>query len=252
MAGSDVYLVNINRLPPKHGSCDDSATSADVYAASLNTSYSKLSCLKSCYRLIAQRHCNCSMPIYYVEDRESVCDMADDEVDACTSSLHTTVPDEYDACDKSCPQPCSEVDYDMLVSAAAWPSENYKKYLEDKVSQSNYLLMGKDLEEEDFVKLYVYFKDLMYQKIDQQKAYESQNLISDIGGQLGLWLGLSAITIGELCGLLLSLFRSLTAVSPKDDNSSKTPVKPFSSPLEMDPGKGDVMMSDVKKGGFDV
>ena len=46
------------------------------------------------------------------------------------------------------------------------------------------------------------------------------NLISDLGGQLGLWLGLSAITIGELCSLLFTVGRSMTSTWFADPETS--------------------------------
>ncbi|KAK7116105.1 hypothetical protein V1264_001848 [Littorina saxatilis] len=238
----------IIRLEPPHGTCDYRGSTTDLYTKNYNTTYSKLSCLKSCYQTIVNRYCNCSWPMYYISDTTNVCNLTDHTVDTCTAGLTSAVPDEYATCDALCPQPCNEVEYDMLSSSAAWPSEKYENYLINKLKQSNYLLMdGKDAD--NFVKLNVYFKDLMYEKVEQQKAYESESLISDIGGQLGLWLGLSAITIGEICGLLLSLFRSLSSIGPKkDDDTFDTPVKPFSKDLE--PATGGMMLNDVKSRGF--
>ncbi|KAH3711511.1 hypothetical protein DPMN_071180 [Dreissena polymorpha] len=58
------------------------------------------------------------------------------------------------------------------------------------------------------LKVDVFYTRLMLKKVEQKKAYESENLISDIGGQLGLWLGLSAITFGELIDLCVSMGRA--------------------------------------------
>ena len=45
--------------------------------------------------------------------------------------------------------------------------------------------------------------------------FQSQNLISDVGGQLGLWLGLSAITIGEFIEFFVAIFKAATARAVK-------------------------------------
>lgn len=74
-----------NRLHPPHGACNDElGYQHDMYALNSNASYSKLSCLKSCYQAIVERHCNCSVPSYYVVNRDNVCNMTDDIVSTCT------------------------------------------------------------------------------------------------------------------------------------------------------------------------
>ncbi|KAK7116106.1 hypothetical protein V1264_001849 [Littorina saxatilis] len=116
----------IIRLEPPHGTCDYRGSTTDLYTKNYNTTYSKLSCLKSCYQTIVNRYCNCSWPMYYISDTTNVCNLTDHTVDTCTAGLTSAVPDEYATCDALCPQPCNEVEYDMLSSSAAWPSEKYE------------------------------------------------------------------------------------------------------------------------------
>ena len=55
--------------------------------------------------------------------------------------------------------------------------------------------------------------------------FQSQNLISDIGGQLGLWLGLSAITIGELIEFIASICKlSSKKILGRNGDEAKTPI----------------------------
>lgn len=48
--------------------------------------------------------------------------------------------------------------------------------------------------------------------------FQSQNLISDVGGQLGLWLGLSAITFGEMIEFFMAIFKAFTAKAVRRRN----------------------------------
>ena len=44
----------------------------------------------------------------------------------------------------------------------------------------------------------VFFEALNYETIEQKKAYEVPGLLGDIGGQMGLFIGASILTILEL------------------------------------------------------
>ena len=43
------------------------------------------------------------------------------------------------------------------------------------------------------------FETLLEQRVDEAKADALPSLVSDVGGQLGLWIGLSMISILEVC-----------------------------------------------------
>ncbi|GFO34209.1 amiloride-sensitive sodium channel subunit gamma [Plakobranchus ocellatus] len=200
--------MQFSRLPPPHGVCAERGSVTDYYSKYLGTSYSKLSCLKSCYQNNIMEVCGCAVPFYFVPPSAIVCNMLDNVTENCVTQLPNVSPERFRTCDENCPQPCEETDYDLSISSSLWPSESYEEFLELKLRQTNSLYDDKDLDDH-FIKIQIYYQDLIFSHIEQQKAYESMNLISDLGGQLGLWLGLSAITIGELCSFLFSVGRSL-------------------------------------------
>jgi len=55
----------------------------------------------------------------------------------------------------------------------------------------------------DFARLNVYVADGNVLQTEEQEDYVSTQLLADIGGQLGLWVGVSVITLAELVELLL-------------------------------------------------
>uniref|UniRef100_A0A1I8FIT3 Gag protein n=1 Tax=Macrostomum lignano TaxID=282301 RepID=A0A1I8FIT3_9PLAT len=47
------------------------------------------------------------------------------------------------------------------------------------------------------------------QEITEEEAYPTKNLVADIGGRLGLWSGISNLTLCELLELLIYISRGL-------------------------------------------
>ena len=58
----------------------------------------------------------------------------------------------------------------------------------------------------------IFYQDLSYEEIEQNIAFEFLNLLSEIGGFLGLLLGASVLTVCELVDyILLSFLNKLQA-----------------------------------------
>ena len=57
---------------------------------------------------------------------------------------------------------------------------------------------------DDFVRLNVYWLDNKVVTTKESALYSLPSLISDIGGQFGIWIGVSVITLSELMELIVS------------------------------------------------
>ncbi|XP_053382877.1 degenerin unc-8-like [Mercenaria mercenaria] len=208
-----IAKTELTRLPPPHGDCGSSGLDVtNLYVRDFGTSYSKQTCLKSCVQQQLLDICGCVTSYFYVPENVSVCSAYGSGNDStCTDD---TICKQLDECNRRCPTPCTETKYEFTSSMSKWPSEQYEDHLDAKISKSMSTFMDEDDRadsEDTLAKVEIYFRELVYEKIEQQKAYESQNLISDIGGQLGLWLGLSAITVGELLEFFGSLGKLIFA-----------------------------------------
>jgi hypothetical protein len=131
-----------------------------------------------------------------------------------------------DAC--GCRPRCSETSYKYTVTESRWPApklyesfsskeilarddrQNLKAYklLREVImnnQNSNAVESNYDFINYNFARLNVYLRDLESLHTEQQVAYPLSNLFSDIGGSLGLWVGLSLLTLVELLQLLVRM-----------------------------------------------
>nr|URS64682.1 FMRFamide-gated sodium channel 1 [Malacoceros fuliginosus] len=148
----------------------------------------------------------------------------------CARSIKSKITKNTTAMEAcNCFPPCDEVSYDVSYSLSKWPSagyegdaayfdvfgiEKFNERFNKTGTQGKYELFTKyfnvsNREEsmKDFARLNVYIADSNVVKTQESEDYTRNQLVSDIGGQLGLWVGISLITLAEVLELIIDLFR---------------------------------------------
>ncbi|XP_070576332.1 acid-sensing ion channel 2-like [Ptychodera flava] len=111
-----------------------------------------------------------------------------------------------------CPQSCREIYYEERMSMSLWPSNIYLKNLLRTIHSLNNKTLNindKYSTRENLVSLAVYFEELNYDRMEELPSYELFQLVSDIGGALGLFIGLSLLTVFEFFEFLYTLIKTL-------------------------------------------
>uniref|UniRef100_H2YK56 Uncharacterized protein n=1 Tax=Ciona savignyi TaxID=51511 RepID=H2YK56_CIOSA len=90
------------------------------------------------------------------------------------------------------------------MSTLRLPSTQASSYLAYKYRVSE------DYVRNNFAKLNIFFEALNYETIEQKVAYEIPGLFGDIGGQMGLFIGASILTILELFDYVYEVVKERT------------------------------------------
>ncbi|XP_042200210.1 acid-sensing ion channel 1B [Callorhinchus milii] len=169
-------------LPPPWGDCKSTPMDSDFF-----DTYSITACRIDCETRYLVENCNCRMvhmpgdAPYCTPEQYKEC--ADPALDFLV---------EKDSVFCTCETPCNMTRYGKELSMVKIPSKASAKYLAKKYNKSE------DYIGENILVLDIFFEALNYETIEQKKAYEVAGLLGDIGGQMGLFIGASLLTILEL------------------------------------------------------
>ena len=137
--------------------------------------------------------------------------------------------------DCGCYTPCDEVKYTKQYSVSGFPpgpemDSIYSELMADftqKLTSSNSSKIKLNMVKQhfdfsnrydgfkDITKINVHVADTSVVKTVQKSDYTSGDLLSDIGGNLGLFVGMSLLSIGEILQLFWDIFYSLRKIQNK-------------------------------------
>lgn len=221
--------INVTRLGEPYGEC--TVSGSERFRNKYNMTYSKTACLEFCRIENVISRCSCipiDAPDIDFGANASVCQSKEE---LCVFEVEMMFEDGSLTCD--CINPCSEFVYAKTISGRVWPHRDYlEKVLMKDMCKKNLTSLEKacrqvrsDTEEFDFeryrnnfVRLIIYFEDLNYQKITEEPFYSTVRFICDIGGAMGLFIGVSLLSLFEVLQLILEIV--LYLVQRKKENPS--------------------------------
>ncbi|XP_076806572.1 bile acid-sensitive ion channel-like [Clavelina lepadiformis] len=191
-ASAAIHKIQTEHMYAPWGQCE-----REQQSLKFHSQYSLVACMRECHdeRLIA--NCTCRGPSlsHYNETRECTVQ----EVAECVAPTLYNLQYNVGPKECGCTQPCNEIRYLSLLSYTTFPSQRAAEGIEPLFNVSY------DYLKTNLVGLSVYFDTLSHTKSVESKAVEESALISDIGGQLGLWAGISVVTLVEVVQFAISM-----------------------------------------------
>lgn len=168
-----------------------------------------------------------------------------------TSSCGIIFPEDLPA-HKKCPQQCTQSSYLTEISSAVYPADvNFNDVADmlrkDPRLQEDFLLPKRDDDtldrnwyvdnqyfneteqaqfekkvKQNLVRVNIFFKDLNFQKVQQEAGYDFIALVSDLGGNTGLWVGFCVLTIIEWIVLIINCCYAVCCSKKKSGRASPT------------------------------
>ncbi|KAI6182778.1 Degenerin-like protein asic-1 [Aphelenchoides bicaudatus] len=194
-----IRLKRMNRLPAPYGDCIRQGKTADyIYR---DKEYSTEGCQRSCIQKHLVMKCGCGDPRFPTYRNYSNCPVA---VSTLRDCIRNEIKYAARSSDCICRQPCKQEVYSVSYSCARWPSgpeAGAAKECGQELSPVECLRFHR----EESALIEVFFEQLNYESLMESEAYGFPNLLSDFGGQLGLWLGVSVITMMEVAILITEI-----------------------------------------------
>lgn len=200
----------ISRKPKPYSNCIDQIDeeSSDLVIETFDQIgiYSQATCFKLCKQELYFKLFGCySKYLPRLKNQPNI---------TCDNEKNKEIKDANvdNKCYQKCPKECEFVKYDLTVSSALFPTETYVKMLmyNENVT-NNFDLEYQNFEDEyqkalsSILSVKIYFKSDLVKIVREKPLISTEAFIANIGGTLGLFLGLSLISILEFIEFLVEI-----------------------------------------------
>ena len=214
-----VHKSFISKLPKPYSDCTDNLDKINSFNSELfrtiiksNNIYRRSDCFNLCYQKKLLDQCGCYdasvQPLNANDDR--IC--ANEKQTLCLYSVfdYFTKKGFNELCSNDCPVECHSTQYSLSTSSLLYPSRAYAhNMLKDSNIISRFddnIKLDYELLKESILSVNIYFDALESTNIEENVQTEFVDLIAGIGGTLGLFLGVSALSLFEFVEIFLEIF----------------------------------------------
>ncbi|XP_039266891.2 acid-sensing ion channel 1C-like [Styela clava] len=200
------HQSEINLMKKPWGECRPESENLNYF-----DTYSVSNCFNECWR---KRTGSCGCGMYDVGmDKKIVCDPQETtECIAKAAILQRKLTVEKCNCQPA----CKTTDYMTTISYADLQTSDWVD-LTNEEGFTEYIL-------KNIVGVNVFFDRMSITKQDESEATTFTAFLSDLGGQLGFWMGISVLTVFEFLQLLLEICKKAMNHTKASSSMSKTKV----------------------------
>lgn len=197
---SDLAFVRADRsrLFPPWGTCKQEWHSESQ--GTDPTGYAKSACERDCYYSSVADVCECLLLPWpeSLSERPSLFVCSVDEKTCIAEQLAKFQSGKL-GCSENCPDRCLETLYTATVGSQLWPSSSsadtilslVRETRQDNSVSSMYL-------SQNMMSVRVFAPSSEFQVITTVRAYSFESMLGEVGGNTGLWAGMSALTLVEI------------------------------------------------------
>ncbi|XP_045161050.2 amiloride-sensitive sodium channel subunit beta-like [Mercenaria mercenaria] len=200
----------ITRLGWPYGKCETGAAFKEKFGVNYSVKACPvLVCHETCKAIHIYETCGCWHYMHELVSEKlnkpfNICKTTSDR--KCQRRAMQSIYSKEIKCE--CNNPCRDAQYTVSVSGRQWPSQSYAGLLKEGVcktipeecslmaSFSNRQELGKN-----FLLLNIYYETLNFESIVEEPLIDPFTFLSSIGGALGLWIGLSMLSVCEILQL---------------------------------------------------
>ncbi|XP_066300459.1 amiloride-sensitive sodium channel subunit gamma-like [Branchiostoma lanceolatum] len=210
---------SVKRQPHPYGDCTSYQERDVLYGGR----YTYETCQHSCLQAALLDECGCSDELIAINS--TLCSVLNKTQECCRQEVRKRHEDGNLPCD--CRQSCNEDSYALWLSSSLWPSASYVWYVLENIhtrSQARNLPLDPGELRKNLARVHVYFRDLNYELITENPTYTEEALLSGLGGLLGLYVGLSVITVFEFINLVVDVVKVACNKERKFKGNMEPPV----------------------------
>ncbi|KAJ1095925.1 hypothetical protein NDU88_001075 [Pleurodeles waltl] len=164
-----------------------------------NKSYSYQVCIHSCFQEAMVDVCGCANYNQPLPPGAEFCNYnVYPNWMYCYLQLYSDFVKEDMGCHMKCRESCSNREWTFTRSTAQWPSMTSEEWMLRVLTWEMGDKINKNLTKNDLANVGIFYKDLNLRSISESPGNSIATLLSNFGGQLGLWMSCSMVCVIEI------------------------------------------------------